>query len=132
MRVVLSTGRRKTALARATVKKGGGRVFVNRRALEVFEPELARLKIMEPLTLAPELAKQVDIEINVRGGGFMGQAEAVRTAIAWGLVEWSADPKMRELFKQHDWTLVKSDVRFKEPKKPGGRGARARFQKSYR
>ena len=132
MKVVLSTGRRKAALARATIKEGQGRVLVNKRALEVFEPELARLKILEPLTLAPELAKQVDIEVSIEGGGFMGQADAARTAIARGLMEWSGDPKMRETFKQYDWTLVKSDVRFKEPKKSGGPGARARFQKSYR
>ena len=132
MKVVLTTGRRKTALARATVKDGQGKVFINRRALEVYEPELARLKIFEPLTLVPELVRRVDIEVNVGGGGFMGQADAVRTAIARGLIEWSGDPKVRELFKQHDWTLVKSDVRFKEPKKPGGPGARAHYQKSYR
>ncbi len=132
MKVVLAIGRRKAALARATVKNGKGRVLINRRVLEVYEPELARLKILEPLTLVPELARRVDIEVDVEGGGFMGQADAVRTAIARGLIEWSGDPKVRELFKQHDWTLIKSDVRFKEPKKPGGPGARARYQKSYR
>lgn len=114
------------------MKDGQGRVFINRRALQVYEPELARLKILEPLALVPDLARRVDIEVNVEGGGFMGQADAVRTAIARGLIKWSGDPKVRELFKQHDWTLVKSDVRFKEPKKPGGPGARARYQKSYR
>jgi small subunit ribosomal protein S9 len=62
----------------------------------------------------------------------MGQADAVRTAIARGLIGWSGDVKLRELFKQHDWAMVKSDVRFKEPKKPGGHGARAKVQKSYR
>lgn len=128
----LGTGRRKAALARATVKDGKGRVFVNRCALEAYEPELARLRILEPLTLVPELARRVDIKVDVKGGGFMGQADAVRTAIARGLIEWSGDPKVRELFKQHDWALIKSDVRFKEPKKPGGPGARAKYQKSYR
>lgn len=132
MKVVLTTGRRKAALARARVKDGNGHVFINRCALKVYEPELARLKIFEPLTLVPELARRVDIEVNVEGGGFMGQADAVRTAIARGLIEWSGDSKVRELFKQHDWTLIKSDVRFKEPKKPGGPGARAKYQKSYR
>lgn len=132
MKVILAVGRRKAALARATVRDGNGRVSINKRALEAYEPELARLKILEPLSLVPELAKRVDIEIDVRGGGFMGQADAVRTAIARGLIGWSGDAKVRELFKQHDWTLIKSDVRFKESKKPGGPGARAKFQKSYR
>lgn len=132
MKVVLTTGRRKAALARATVRDGTGRVFINRRALEVYEPELARLKLSEPLQLVPDLAKRVDIAVDVEGGGFMGQADAARTAIARGLVKWSEDPKVREVFKQYDWTLIKSDVRFKESKKPGGPGARAKFQKSYR
>ncbi|MDI6642682.1 MAG: 30S ribosomal protein S9 [Candidatus Hodarchaeaceae archaeon] len=132
MKAVLATGRRKAALARAIVRDGSGRVFINRRALDAYEPELARLKISEPLQLVPELAKRVDIRVDVEGGGFMGQADAARTAIARGLVEWSEDPKVRETFKQYDWTLIKSDVRFKEPKKPCGRGARAKVQKSYR
>jgi small subunit ribosomal protein S9 len=132
MKAVLTTGRRKAAFARAKVRDGSGRVFINRRALQIYEPELARLKIMEPISLVPELAKKVDIEVDVKGGGFMGQAEAARTAIARGLIEWSGDPQVREVFKKYDWTLIKSDVRFKEPKKPGGPGARAKFQKSYR
>jgi small subunit ribosomal protein S9 len=132
MKVALAVGRRKAAIARATVRDGSGRVYINGRLLDTYEPELARLRISEPLALAPELAKKVDIEVDVEGGGFMGQADAARTAIARGLIEWSGDAKLRELFKQYDWAMVKSDVRFKEPKKPGGPGARARFQKSYR
>ena len=132
MKSVVAVGRRKAAIARATVRDGKGLVLVNKRALDAYEPELARQRIQEPLTLAPELAKRVDIEVDVEGGGYMGQADAVRTAIARGLIEWSGDAKLREMFKQHDWTLTKSDVRFKESKKPGGPGARAKFQKSYR
>jgi len=132
MKTVLTVGRRKAAIARATVRDGKGLVLVNKRTLDAYEPELARQLIQEPLALAPELAKRVDIEVDVEGGGYMGQADAVRTAIARGLIEWSGDAKLREMFKQHDWTLIKSDVRFKESKKPGGPGARAKFQKSYR
>jgi len=132
MKTIITTGRRKAALARATVRSGHGRIFINGTSLDTYEPELARLKILEPLKLAPELAKRVDVEVNVEGGGVMGQADAARTAIARGLVEWSRDQKLKEVFKQYDWTLIKSDVRFKEPKKPGGPGARAKVQKSYR
>ena len=132
MKPVIAIGRRKTSLAKAKVSEGKGRVIINNRAVEVFEPELARLKISEPLQLVPDLAKGVDIEVEIKGGGFMSQADAARTAIARGLAEWSKDPKVRELFKRYDWTLIKSDVRFKETKKPGGPGARAKFQKSYR
>ncbi len=132
MKTIITTGRRKAALARATVRSGRGRILINSTSLDTYEPELARLKILEPLKLAPELAKRVDVEVNVEGGGVMGQADAARTAIARGLVEWSQDQKLKEVFKQYDWTLIKSDVRFKEPKKPGGPGARAKVQKSYR
>lgn len=132
MKPVIAIGRRKASLAKVKITPGKGRIIVNNRALEVFEPELARLKIMEPLQLVPELVKSVDIKVEVKGGGFMGQAEAARTAIARGLFDYSKDPKVREVFRHHDWTLVKSDVRFKETKKPGGPGARAKFQKSYR
>jgi len=132
MKHVTSVGRRKAAIARASVKDGSGKIFVNGCALGVYEPELARLKIAEPLELAPDVAKQVDINVRVKGGGYIGQADAVRTAIARGLIAWSGDQKLRETLKQYDWTLVKSDVRFKESKKPGGPGARAKFQKSYR
>ncbi|MEM1689817.1 MAG: 30S ribosomal protein S9 [Candidatus Hadarchaeales archaeon] len=132
MKTVIATGRRKRALARAVVRSGSGRVFINGKPVETIEPELARLKIMEPLMLVPELGGKVDIEVKVEGGGVMGQAEAVRTAIARGLLQFFEDQQLREKFKQYDWTLVKSDTRFKEPKKPGGPGARAKFQKSYR
>ncbi len=132
MKVVQAVGRRKAAVARATVRDGRGRVYVNKRALDVLQPELARLRILEPLQLAPEVAKRVDIHVNVSGGGFMGQADAARTAIARALVEWTGDEGLHERFKEYDWAMVKSDVRQKESRKPGGPGARAKFQKSYR
>jgi len=132
MKPLIVIGRRKTALAKVKISEGKGRVLVNNRAIEVFGPELARLKILEPLQLVPELAQSVDIKVEVKGGGFMSQADAARTAIARGLFEWSKDSKVRETFRRYDWTLIKSDVRFKETKKPGGPGARAKFQKSYR
>jgi small subunit ribosomal protein S9 len=132
MKIVQAAGRRKAAVARATVRDGKGKVYVNGLALEAHGPELARLRIQEPLKLVPDLAKKVNIDVNVSGGGFMGQADAARTAIAKGLVEWSGDEKLREQLKEYDWAMVKSDVRRKEPGKPGGPGARAKYQKSYR
>lgn len=129
---IQTTGKRKSAVARATVKEGSGNVYINNRALEVYEPELARLKISEPLRLAEDVAEEVDIEVNVSGGGFMGQADASRTAIAKGLVEWSEKEDLYEKFKEYDRTLLKGDMRRKESKKPGGRGARKKRQKSYR
>ena len=131
-KIVNQSGKRKTAIARATIKKGVGRIRVNKKPLEIFEPELARLKISEPLTLAGNVASGVDIDVNVRGGGVMGQADAVRTAIARGLVEWTSDERLKDLFLEYDRNLLVSDARQKEPKKVGGPGARAKYQKSYR
>jgi small subunit ribosomal protein S9 len=93
---------------------------------------MARMKIMEPLLLAGELANKVDIDVTVKGGGFMGQAEAARIAISKGLLQYSGDTKLKEIFSNYDRTLLKGDHRRKEPKKYGGPGARAKKQKSYR
>jgi small subunit ribosomal protein S9 len=96
------------------------------------QPELARLKILEPLVIGGDRTKDVDINVVVRGGGIIGQAEACRTAIARGLVEWTQDLELKDAFLTHDRTLLVNDIRVKEQKKPGGRGARAKRQKSYR
>lgn len=130
--IVNTSGKRKMAVARASVRDGTGKVRVNRVPVDIMTPELARLKAMEPLMLVPEQAAKVDIDVNVSGGGVMGQAEAVRTAIAKGLVEFFKDEEMERSFKLLDRTLVVSDPRRKLPKKPLGRGARKKRQKSYR
>jgi len=127
-----ASGKRKAAVARATIKKGIGRIRINKVPLEIHSPELARLKLMEPLKLLGERTKEVDIEINVRGGGIMGQADASRTAMAKALVDFFEDDQLRKLFVQYDRTLLVSDTRRKLPKKPLGRGARKKRQKSYR
>ncbi|KXA95886.1 30S ribosomal protein S9 [candidate division MSBL1 archaeon SCGC-AAA259E19] len=131
-KTVQATGKKKSAVARATVKEGNGNVYINNKSLDIYEPELVRLKIKEPIRLAQDLADEVKIEVNVSGGGFMGQAAASRTAIAKGLLKWSNDEELYQRFKEYDETLVKSDTRRKEAKKPGGRGARKKRQKSYR
>jgi len=132
VKVVNTSGKRKTAVARATVKKGIGRIRVNRKPVEIYTPELARLKIMEPLALAGEKIKNIDIDVNVSGGGVMGQADAVRTAIARGLVDFYEDNTLKNTFLSHDRSLLVNDSRRKEPKHPLGRGARKKRQKSYR
>jgi len=132
-KVILVSARRKTAVARAVIREGRGRVRINGVPLEIYQPELARWKIMEPLLLAgEELWSKVDIDVNVRGGGLMGQASAARTAIARALVEWTQSPELRELFLKYDRHLLVEDPRQAEPKKPRGRSARAKRQKSYR
>lgn len=131
-KVIHTSGKRKTAIARATLKSGKGRVRVNNKPVEFYQPELARLKIQEPLELAAKYCKRIDINITVQGGGVMGQAEASRTAIARGIVQWSGDDDLQKLFQSYDRALLVNDTRRKEPKHPMGRGARKKRQKSYR
>lgn len=132
-KVLLTSGKRKTAIARATVKTGKGRIRINNVPLEILEPKIAREKIMEPLKqTGDEVRKQLDIDIKVSGGGFMGQAEATRTAIARALLKWTKSAHLRRVFSVYDRTLIAGDPRRREPKKFGGPGARARGQKSYR
>jgi small subunit ribosomal protein S9 len=132
-KVVTTSGKRKTAIARATIQKGQGRVRVNKVPIEIHDPELARLKIMEPLILAGEKkVNKIDVKVKVAGGGIMGQADAARTAIAKGLVKYFDDKALKDMFLKHDRSLLVNDPRRKEPKHPLGRGARKKRQKSYR
>jgi len=128
----LTSGKRKTAIARAVTRPGKGRVRINGSPLEILPIEAARMKIMEPLLLAGDVANEVDIDVNVRGGGFMGQAEACRMAIARALVSWTKSAELRKRFLAYDRTMLAGDPRQVEPKKFGGPGARRRRQKSYR
>ena len=131
-KVIHTSGKRKTAIARATVRSGKGRIRINKMPVEFYQPELARLKIQEPMELAGKKINRIDINIDVNGGGGMGQAEAARTAIARGMVEWFNDEELQTLFQSYDRALLVNDTRRKEPKHPMGRGARKKRQKSYR
>ncbi|NHJ40071.1 MAG: 30S ribosomal protein S9 [Asgard group archaeon] len=132
-RIVLTSGKRKTAIARATTKAGKGRIRINSIPLEIYPSELARMKIQEPLVLAGDkIINDVDIIISVHGGGIIGQADAIRTAIGRALVKWTQDPELRSKFMHYDRSILVADSRRKEVKKAGGPGARARYQKSYR
>jgi len=132
VKIINTSGKRKTAVARATFKAGKGRIRINSVPLEIFGTELARMKISEPLTLLPKAMEGIDASIEVNGGGVTGQAEAVRTALARGILLWHNDPKIKDTYLGYDRTLLVNDSRQKESKKPHGRGARKKFQKSYR
>jgi small subunit ribosomal protein S9 len=132
-RILLASGKRKTAIARVTVKAGKGRIRINNVPVEILEPRIAREKIMEPIIQAgKEIRKQVDIEVKTSGGGFMGQAEATRTAISRALIKWTKSARLQTIFTQYDRTMIAGDPRRRESKKFGGPGARAKDQKSYR
>lgn len=131
-KVIISSGKRKSSVARATIKKGSGTVKINKTALHAYQPEFVRSMIEEPLHMADKHTQKLDIRVNVRGGGIMSEAEAIRTAIAKGIVEFTGDAKLKETYTNFDRTLLVSDIRYKEPKKQLGRGARKKRQKSYR
>ncbi len=132
-KVLVVSGKRKTAVARAVVKPGVGRIRVNKIPVEIYEPEIARAKIMEPLLQAGgEVWNLLDIDIKTSGGGYMGQAEAARMAVAKALLKWTKSTHLRTVFIEYDRTMIVGDSRTKESKKFGGPGARTKEQKSYR
>ncbi|MCL4448016.1 MAG: 30S ribosomal protein S9 [Thermoplasmatales archaeon] len=130
--VIETSGARKTAVARATIKEGKGRIRINGVPIEIYQPELAKLKMMEPIILAGDKVSKIDIAVNMRGGGVIGQAEAARTAISRAMVDFFKDQDLEKTYKEYDRALLVNDVRKKLPKKPGGSGARKKKQKSYR
>ncbi len=130
--VIITSGKRKTAVARAITRKGNGQVTINGYPVEFHPVELLRNKIKEPIDLLGEKASTLNIEVKVSGGGLTGQADASRTAIAKGIIEFLKDDSVEEMYRQYDRTLLVNDIRRKLPKKPAGPGARAKKQKSYR
>ena len=125
-------GKRKESIARASICKGKGIIRVNSVNLNAIDNKYVRQTIAEPLGLAPEIASQVNISVNVVGGGSMGQAQASRVAIARALIGFSGDQDLKRKIIEYDRFMYAEDSRRVEPKKYKGPKARARFQKSYR
>jgi small subunit ribosomal protein S9 len=122
------TGRRKTSVARVFLRPGQGRIIVNRRPFEDYFPrETLRLIVTQPLELTGTTS-QVDVKVNVGGGGLSGQAGAVRHGIARALLEFNNELRLQ--LKRAG--MLTRDPRMKERKKYGQPGARKRFQFSKR
>lgn len=130
MKIIHTSGKRKTSIARVTLKPGKGIVRVNGKLLETYSPVMLRMKIMEPLLLAESVAQKVDLKVTVEGGGINGQTEAIRLAIGRALVEF--DNKLENVLLKYDRQLLVADIRRKEVYKPNDSKARAKRQKSYR
>lgn len=133
----LTRGRKKTAIARVRIMPGAGSVRINGIPLAAVIPEVSRETMSEPLDVAKGILgdtylNSLDINVNVHGGGYMGRAEAVRSAIGKSLVEWSGSDELKKLFTTYDRSMVVDDVRVKEAKKYHRKGARSKYQKSYR
>ena len=130
MKPIHFSGKRKRAIARATLKEGKGVIRVNNKLLDVYQPEMCRMKIMEPLLLSGDAANKVNITVRVEGGGQVAQADAIRLAIGRCLVK--LNPNLKKTFLDYDRTLLIADVRRKEPNKPNDSKARAKRQFSKR
>ena len=132
-KIINTSGKRKGAVARATLKPGSGIVRINNKIIDVYQPKLYRLKLREPVLLAGNLVKDVNIIVKTNGGGISSQADAARLAIAKAIVEYSKSEKLKEQFLKYDRTLLVADVRRKETHKPNRHGkARSKKAKSYR
>jgi len=130
--IIQATGKRKTSVARASLKKGTGIFYINNQlSTEYIGNNLLNLKVNEPLLISG-LAGKYDIKISVSGGGSNSQVDAIRQAIAKALVEITGDEDLKKMFLNYDRSLLVADTRFKEMKKPNNSSARAKRQKSYR
>lgn len=128
MEVINALGRRKTSVARVYLTKGSGNVIVNKKDYKEFFPvDTLQAKIQRPFELT-NTSNQFDVKINVDGGGFNGQAEAIRLGISRALV--ALDPEFKSVLKTEG--LMTRDPRMVERKKPGQPKARKKFQFSKR
>lgn len=123
--------KKKNAVARAVIKKGKGTIKINHININAYTKGYIKELLLEPVRLAGDAVKEFDIEVNVKGSGFMSQAVAIRSCIAKALVK-AKGKKLKEIFTAYDRTLLVDDVRRVESKKPLGRKARKKKQKSKR
>ena len=130
---IITSGKRKTAVARAVLTKGTGKITINKKSYLGFS-FLDRLRIEEPIRIYEKIVGKMDfnVEISVRGGGEKGQLEASRLALARAMVEYSKSKELKDSFVEYDRNLLVADVRRKEAYKPGDSKARSKRQTSYR
>lgn len=135
---IVVSGKRKRAVAKATVKEGEGKILINKKSYLQLNM-LDRLRIEEPVRIAKEQIPDLkfSIEVSVSGGGKSGQIEASRLAIARALVEIAKEQtgkaeQLRKSYIAYDRNLLVADTRRKEAYKPGDSKARKKRQKSYR
>ena len=130
---IITSGKRKTAIAKAVTTEGNGKITINGKpyeTLHVFD----RLKIEEPIRIAKNILGKTDfnISVKVKGGGEKGQIEAARIAISRAIVAFTENKEVERAFLDYDRNLLVADVRRKESYKPGDSKARRKRQTSYR
>ncbi len=133
MNKILASGKRKTAVARAEIKEGTGKVTLNKINYENLH-KFDVLRIKEPLLIAEKILGRInfDVKISIKGGGEKGQIDAARLALARAIVKFTESEKLEEAFFDYDRNLLVADVRRKEAYKPGDSKARSKRQTSYR
>lgn len=128
-KIIIAIGKRKKAIARAIVKEGRGNIRINSIPLAMIEPRYVQMRIREPIIIAGDAVKNVDIVVIVKGGGNWGQADAARTAIANSLVKFLKDNALKQKYIDYDRSLLISDARRTEPHKPSRSSAGPRRSK---
>lgn len=130
---IIKSGKRKTAVARATIVEGSGKVTINQKNYENLH-NLDYLKIKEPLLIYEKIIGKLnfDVFIKVKGGGEKSQIEASRLSLARAIVEFSKSNELEKAYLDYDRNLLIADVRRKEAYKPGDSKARSMRQSSKR
>ena len=133
LKKIITSGKRKTAVARAVTTDGHGKITINGKPYEILQI-FDRLKIEEPVRIAKNVLGKIDfnIEVKVKGGGEKGQIEAARVSIARALLAATGSKELEKAFLDYDRNLLVADVRRKEAYKPGDSKARRKRQTSYR
>ena len=130
---IVTSGKRKTSVARAILVEGSGKIMINNKSYEGLQL-IDKLKIDEPLRIAKEVLGKTnfDVQIQVRGGGEKSQVEAARLALARAIVDFSKSKELEEAYVKYDRNLLVADIRRKEAYKPGDSKARSKRQSSKR
>ncbi|HEB46847.1 MAG TPA: 30S ribosomal protein S9 [Candidatus Pacearchaeota archaeon] len=133
MNRLITSGKRKTSIARAVTTEGSGKITINKKpykTLQIFD----RLKIEEPLRIAENVIGKLnfDVSVNVKGGGEKSQVDASRLALARAIVAFTKNNELEKAYLDYDRNLLVADVRRKEAYKPGDSKARRKRQTSYR
>lgn len=132
-RKIIVSGKRKTAVAKAKISSGSGKITINKQNYQNLEI-IERLMLEEPLRIAEHILgnRNFDIEISVKGGGAQAHINASRLAIAKAIVKFTKSKEVEKAFLEYDRNLLVADVRRKEKYKPGDSKARRKRQTSFR
>lgn len=130
---IIVSGKRKTAVARAMITGGSGKITINGKeisSLNIFD----KLQMQEPIKIAESVLGKIDfdVKIKVNGGGEKGQVDSARLALARAIIEFTKSKELSEAFMNYDRNLLIADVRRKEAYKPGDSKARSKRQSSKR